>query len=293
MRALLRRHIVLLFVVLTYAWAWSVQGPAALAVHGLGGVKRSAGALTLAGFAPTVVALALIGLTDGRRGLRDVWSRLRKARISPWWYLAAIGAPLGAIGLTVVVLPLVGAAVPQFQAWYTPLVAVAFLIPLTGFFEEVGWRGLMLDRLQARMSPLAATILVATAWGLWHFPMYARQMSEGARTPVLFAWFVAGTFPLSVIFTWLYNRTGRRLLPVIVLHASIDAGASYFYGPLPPGELRPFYLWVTILVLVAAVLLHRDGALGALHLAHRGDAPTRAVSPESPGHNEMRCARSG
>lgn len=264
MRVLLRRHIVMLFVVLTYAWTWSVQGPVALAVHGVGSARRSAGALTLAGFAPTVVALVLIGLIDGSRGLSDVWSRLRKAWIPAWWYIAAFGAPLIATGLTVAVLPLIGSGVPRLQTWYTPLVAIALLIPLTGFFEEVGWRGLMLDRLQARMSPLAATMLVATVWGLWHFPMYARQMPEGARTPVLFAWFVAGTFPLSVIFTWMYNRTGRRLFPVIVLHASIDAGTSYFYGPLPAGELRPFYLWVMALLLVAAVIVNRDGVtLGA------------------------------
>jgi len=170
------------------------------------------------------------------------------------------------------VLPLLGAAIPHLEAWYRPLVAVAFLIPLTGFFEEVGWRGLMLDRLQARMSPLGATMVVAAVWGLWHLPMYARQMSEGARTPILFAWFVAGTFPLSIIFTWLYNRTGRRLLPVIVLHASIDAGTSYFYGPLPAGELRPFYLWVVLLMLVAAVLLQREGAALAAPVAKVGNA---------------------
>lgn len=265
MRAALRRHIVVLFVVLTYAWTWSVQGPAALARHGVGSaVRRSAGALTLAGFAPTLVALMLICAIDGRNGLRDVWSRLRRMSVSPSWYLLASAGPLLATGLTVTVLPLFGVAVPRLDAWYTPLVAIAFLIPLTGFFEEVGWRGLMLDRLERRVSPLAATMLVAVAWGLWHLPMYARQMAEGGRTPALFAWFIVGTFPLSIVFTWLYNRTGRRLLPVVVLHASIDAGASFFYGPLPVGELRPFYLWVAILLLAAIVILHREGAaLGA------------------------------
>lgn len=272
MRAVLRRYVVVLFVVLSYAWTWSVQGPAALAVHGVGSVTRSAGSLTLAGFAPSVVALVLIGSIEGRAGLADVWSRLRHGWVSPWWYVGAMGAPLIGTGLTVAVLPVLGVPVPGFQAWYTPLVTVAFLIPLTGFFEEVGWRGLMLDRLQERLSPLVATMLVATAWGLWHLPMYARQMSEGARTPILFAWFVVGTFPLSVIFTWLYNRTGRRLLPVIVLHASIDAGASYFYGPFPTGELRPFYLWVLLLLLVAALLLHREGAALGAPVARLRDA---------------------
>lgn len=256
----MRHHLVLAFVVLTYAWTWGVGVPAALAVHGVGTAHISAGALTLAGFAPTIVALCLFAVAGGRTALRDVGSRLFRVGRTPWWYAGAFVVPIASVGAALVVLPNVTAYVAGLGSWYTPLLMTLFLIPLTGFFEEVGWRGLMLDRLETRMSPLAASAVVALAWGPWHLPTYARLMPEGDRTAILVGWFLLGTFPLSTLFAWVYNRTGRRLLPVIVLHASVDASVGYFFARLPTGELRPFIAWSCALWVIAALVLWKEGS---------------------------------
>lgn len=272
MRNTISRYIIALFVIGTYAWTWWVQGTAALAVHGVGHATWSNGALTAAGFAPSVVAVTLIALAEGRTGLRSLWVRVRDVRIPLHWWAVAALLPLVSQGASLLVLPLMGRALPALGPWYTPFGMTLLLIPLTGLLEELGWRGLMLHRLQSRMSPRSATLLVAVAWGAWHVPMYLRTMPEGARTPELLAWFLLGILPLSVIFTWLYNATGQRLLPVIVLHASVDAGAGYFFGPVPRGELLPFASWVGLLAIVAAVII-RTGGLGAHATPHVAGAP--------------------
>lgn len=259
MRTLLQRHVILIYVFLTYAWTWGVGVPAALAAHGLWRGHISLGALTLAGFAPTLVALAVLAGDGGRPALRDVGGRLIHAGAGPAWYAAVTFAPIGAVGGALLILPVLGVPVPPLKPWYTPLLTILFLIPLTGLLEEIGWRGLMFDRLEQRMSPLSASAIVALAWGPWHIPTYLRLMPEGSRTPLLIAWFLIGIFPLSMLFAWIYNATGRRLLPVIVLHASVDSSVGYFFARLPTGELRPFVAWTAALWAIAAVVLWKEG----------------------------------
>lgn len=51
-----------------------------------------------------------------------------------------------------------------------------------GAGEELGWRGLALDLLQARHSPLAATALLGLIWGVWHLPFYLdRRLDQAAN----------------------------------------------------------------------------------------------------------------
>jgi uncharacterized protein len=54
--------------------------------------------------------------------------------------------------------------------------SILFLLPvglISGPIpEELGWRGSALDRLQARMRPLAASMALGLSWSLWHLPLF-------------------------------------------------------------------------------------------------------------------------
>jgi len=39
-------------------------------------------------------------------------------------------------------------------------------------FEEVGWRGFALPRLQAQLGPLRWTLVLGGVWAAWHLPQY-------------------------------------------------------------------------------------------------------------------------
>ena len=43
---------------------------------------------------------------------------------------------------------------------------------LSNTWEEVGWRGFALPRLQKNHSALAATLVVGVLWGMWHVPLF-------------------------------------------------------------------------------------------------------------------------
>lgn len=122
---------------------------------------------------------------------------------------------------------------------------------MTGLFrgglEEPGWRGLMLPELQRRFSPLTASIVIAVPWALWHLPLHISGFYSGPVVEGMVLRIIRMT-PLSILFTWLYNRSGGSLLLMVVLHAvhnnsSIIAPASYW--SFVPGVLLigVFVVW--------------------------------------------------
>jgi membrane protease YdiL (CAAX protease family) len=95
-----------------------------------------------------------------------------------------------------------------------------FILPffLTDFIsngEEIGWRGYVLPRLQAKYSALTATLILGVIWGFWHLPKYLTHFSVPS-----FAWFMGHTMAAAVLYTWLYNNTKGSLLLVTLFHAS-------------------------------------------------------------------------
>ena len=79
--------------------------------------------------------------------------------------------------------------------------------------EELGLRGFALPRLQARMSPFRASVIIGILWAAWHLPVLL------GRDVVSIAAFLLLAFVLSFIFTWLFNSSGGSLIPVLLFHA--------------------------------------------------------------------------
>lgn len=80
--------------------------------------------------------------------------------------------------------------------------------------EELGLRGFALPRLQQRMSPFAASLVLGVLWGLWHLPLLL------GRDPVSVVAFLLLGIALTFVFTWLFNGSGGSLLPPLLLHAT-------------------------------------------------------------------------
>jgi membrane protease YdiL (CAAX protease family) len=125
------------------------------------------------------------------------------------------------------------------------LVFLNELVQAGGLPEEAGWRGYALPRLQARFSPLTASIILGPIWALWHGPLLIGMLQEAGPWRMLVRILMIG-----VAFTWLYNRTGGSLLAVMLLHAAWNTALAF----LPRTDA---FLFLMAALLTAAVVADR------------------------------------
>ncbi|HLZ52478.1 MAG TPA: CPBP family intramembrane glutamic endopeptidase [Candidatus Acidoferrum sp.] len=111
-----------------------------------------------------------------------------------------------------------------------------------GISEEPGWRGFLLPRPQSRFSPLSASLLTWLPWALWHAPLDF----AGYAGPTLGAYLQNRVFmliPVSVILTFIYNRSGGSILSAALFHSASNIAPDFV----------PFASWAIWLIVGAAV----------------------------------------
>jgi membrane protease YdiL (CAAX protease family) len=100
---------------------------------------------------PSVTGLVLTGIIDGKAGLRELRSRLLKWRVDTHWYaVALLASPLLATAVTLLLSPLSPEFLPgvSLSNDKTALVLLGLVVGVTvGFFEELGWTGFAVPRL--------------------------------------------------------------------------------------------------------------------------------------------------
>jgi uncharacterized protein len=163
---------------------------------------------------------------------------------------------------------------------YLPFFVLVLLLggPL---FEEPGWRGFALPRLQRLHGPLVGTLILGLLWALWHLPQFWTKSWDTPKGSVLdIVWFVLVAVALAIVYTWVFNNTRGSLLLVILAHASTDAfGAAILYQLLPAPVLTESLIGFVIGFGVAAVLVVAltGGRLGYQQQAE--EEPGTAAAP--------------
>src|SRR4051794_7875197 len=251
----------LLFVAVAYAlsWAWVIP-LAATGSHVAQGRGWPTHVPALLG--PLLAAVLCAGLA-GRSALHALSASMLRWRIGWRWWLAAI-SPLLALLAVVGVLAAAGADLPaestfgQFSgisaAWGVLGVA-AVIVLIGGLGEETGWRGYLQPVLQRRMSPLAATGLVALVWAGWHAPQFFLISTYEDFPPAMLPVFVVGLAGGSVVLAWLYNHT-RSVLACAVWHGLYNIAGATAAATSGSGLISAA-IW-TFVVLFAVVLLLQE-----------------------------------
>ena len=116
-----------------------------------------------------------------------------------------------------------------------------------GVSEEPGWRGFLLPRLQDRFSPLVASLLVWSAWALWHAPLDLAGYA-GTTFSEYFRNRVAILIPLCVIITWVYNRCGRTILSAALFHSAFNVAPDF----IPSTNLAVWLIFILALFVILA-----------------------------------------
>lgn len=250
-----------IFLGVTFAFTWLILALPVLSAIGLIDVALPASLfITIATFGPAVGAITAVIYESGRSGIRPLLAQVVRWRVSWRWYLVVLTIPAlvmlaafflwQAMGGPALTTPL------PAGAWFTiPILIVALLIP--SLFEEVGWRGLALPRLQTRFGWLASSLVVGVIWAIWHSPIWFIPDAGFGNLP--FPIFMLFTMALSVLFAWLYNGTGGSVLLPALAHAAINAYPSPWNTAvyLLPEAARGIHIQipVTIVMVVLTVVL--------------------------------------
>lgn len=225
------------FFTATYALAWLIWLLAIL----WGGEEPPLALVVLGAFAPSTMGILFTYLTHDRDNRRAFWRRVVSVRRIGWrWGLVILLVFPVVHGISMVTYALLGGSPPSLADASQTLVSPGLMLQIvvanliiSGFSEELGWRGYALDPLQARWGALRASLLLGLVHSLWHLPLFfipGLTQGEIGLFSLGALVFMAGGPAGAVIFTWVYNNTRRSILSAALLHFMINLCLDVLLG---------------------------------------------------------------
>ena len=217
-----KKHALIYFFVLTFLISWIGWGMnLAFALRWVS--FRSIVFTLLGGLGPAIAAIVMTWILSGLRGVGRLLGALFRKGVRWYWYALALALQplitLAALGIERV-LP---GAEMDFSALPGMLPFLAFFAGMlaSNVWEEIGWRGFALPRLQERFTNLTSSLVLGFLWSLWHLPLILNPFEEMAALPI---WAILPYTPaLSILYTWLYNHAKGSLGVVTLFHAMTNA----------------------------------------------------------------------
>lgn len=208
-------------------------------------------------YGPLLAALLVIGLTEGRDGLRRWWGVWKNFRAPAWLYAASFLVPIGMILASLGVASLSGVTVGPLpeRDWSEFLILVPILL-LNGPLQEApSFRGYAQQELERDMTPLTAAVLVGVGVLIWHAPFFV-LMSHVTSPPL-----ALGIIGASVVYAWML-KTGGSVWPIVLAHLSVNYFGGAYLGRTitqPSDNLIYIGLLSGCYVVLAVLLVWRCG----------------------------------
>ncbi|MHC1702932.1 MAG: CPBP family intramembrane glutamic endopeptidase [Tenuifilaceae bacterium] len=220
----------------------------------------------LASFGPTISALVLVRVTEGIDGIVRIFRSLVDIRVGIGWILlAALYEPIifGSITLgywlfygtfpTTVGISLI----PDIGLYLGTFIVGLFM---WGVSEEIGWRGWMLPKLQKKLSPLLASIVLAIVASLWHLkPNLLSDVFKSVEGPILYVYcpeiverFVI-SIPFTMVITYIFNSTKGNLFLMLCFHSA--SNTSYFWIDGIFGVLKTDFFRISLTIMLVFIAI--------------------------------------
>lgn len=258
-----RRGDVALFYAAIFGLTWGIAALVILARPQVEAVTGTFDTLSplyfLAVYAPTLTAVVLTAVREGRAGLRRLAARVFRWRVPLRYYaLVLLGWPAmdflarvlqwAVDGDPISLVPF--ATMPAGPWFLAPALLLSTLLLDAGpLGEEIGQRGYVLPRLLATRTPLVAALEVGVLWGVWHLPAFAISGTAQHDAAMGFGWLVLGTTVSSVLMMWISLRTrGSVLVAGVLVHLMNNVAVA---------DLWAVTVVATVVAVPAAVSLHR------------------------------------
>jgi uncharacterized protein len=203
---------------------------------------------------PSLTGTVLTRIVDGKDGVRDLFSRMFRARFPIRWYAALLIPPI----LVLTVLFFLETYVSSSYAPNLFLMGILFGVP-AGYLEEIGWMGYAFPKMRSQNNALAPSILLGLLWSIWHLPVIdylGTATPHGAYWFPFFLTFTAAMTAIRVLISWTYSNTNSVLLAQL-FHMSSTGALVIFSAPhLTAGQealwfgLYALALWLAVLIVV-------------------------------------------
>jgi membrane protease YdiL (CAAX protease family) len=211
--------------------------------------------------APIFSGILMSFIADGKKGIENMFSRMRIWRVGNW-YLTLLIFPFF---ILIVSLLLSATISPQFAPIF--LVEGILMGFVAGFVEETGWMGFAFPKMRQRHGLIRTGIYLGFLHGLWHFVVWFFMQSSDLEVywyPYFIA-FVTILIALRVIMVWAYSHTDSLLLSQLI-HAS----STGFLAVLIPDYIEPvnwviFYSVYAVVMCVIALIVIRNMAGSSTH----------------------------
>jgi uncharacterized protein len=233
---------ILYYLLITFGLAWAIWGIPLL----FGASVRSSAfvtIMTIGAFAPAEAA-AFVRAWVSRDGFTDSGLSINPKK--HWrYYVFALLLPLGVAAIIVLLAVLTGLGQPDsslkvfFQRTVLPndetpapgliiwvsmviqLIAISIVQAPFSFGVEFGWRGYLQTKWFTRR-PVLAAIATGLVWGIWYLPLNLAGNAFPSQPLLGSAIFPISTALLSIIYGWLYRKTGS-IWVTCVAHAATEA----------------------------------------------------------------------
>jgi membrane protease YdiL (CAAX protease family) len=178
---------------------------------------------------PAAAAVVVCWASGGEGGVRGLLNRLRVWRVSPRWYLIAVGIPLVEKLIIDIAGIISGLTTPGrlLGAMSMSALVVPIVVLVPALSEELGWRGFGAQAALDRGHSLPwAGVVVGLLFMALHVPLYLPgQLYQGMPIWPLPLILLSS----SVLLTWIYVRTFSVLLAGL-MHAAFNATVPLTWG---------------------------------------------------------------
>jgi len=223
------------FFLLTFAYSWVIWIPSVLDGIGIelpfSVTEYSIVVVIIGAFAPMMAAITLVARESGWKGTKAFLGQALDFRFKPVYLVIALALPLLIHAIAHYLAPAVGLDVAKTlfpsEISVAPIVlAIPYFILMLiigGGQEEFGWRGYAQEPLQDKIGVLPASLVIGVIWGIWHLPLWF--MAGDLHSAYSFLAFVMMTTSISIMYAWLYNSSGKKLIVVMFFHAMNNTAA--------------------------------------------------------------------
>jgi uncharacterized protein len=222
------------YFIVTFLWSWVFWLPLVLAGAGMlplgaGFLDKARMPLSMVGaFGPAAGAYFSLRTLNGKGAFRAYLKGLLDFRFG-WlaWVLPVV--VLGGSTCIAWAVPelwgqsRLGMLLPSI--WVLPPYLIVMVL-FGGGQEELGWRGYILDPIEARLGPLLGNLVLGAVWAVWHLPLFLIPGTSQAF--MSFPAFMLLTIGYSWFFSWVRQLSGKRTLAGLWVHGVANAFVPVF-----------------------------------------------------------------